>query len=106
MLDNVETLLQAERLEGRYRQGYEGYGRFFERVAQTTHQSCLLLTSREMIDELEPLEGTRSVVRVLKLAGLGLVASQELLAEKDLLGAQRIGKSSSSPTQAIRWCSR
>jgi WD40 repeat protein/transcriptional regulator with XRE-family HTH domain len=87
VLDNVETLLQPGNLEGSYRQGYEDYGRLFQRVAQTAHQSCLLLTSREMIDELEPLEGTRSVVRVLKLAGLGRAASQELLADKDLFGS-------------------
>src|SRR5581483_7032607 len=65
VLDNVETLLQAGSLEGSYRQGYESYGRLFQHVAETAHQSCLLLTSREMLEELEPLEGTHASVRVL-----------------------------------------
>jgi WD40 repeat protein/transcriptional regulator with XRE-family HTH domain len=87
VLDNVETLLQPGSLEGRYRQGYEDYGRLFQRIAQTRHQSCLLLTSREMLDELAALEGMHAAVRVLKLAGLGEAASQELLADKALSGS-------------------
>ncbi|HZR41128.1 MAG TPA: helix-turn-helix domain-containing protein [Ktedonobacteraceae bacterium] len=89
VLDNVETLLQAGSLEGSYRQGYESYGRLFQHVAETAHQSCLLLTSREMLEELEPLEGTHASVRVLKLGGLGQAASQELLADKDLFGTSQ-----------------
>jgi WD40 repeat protein/transcriptional regulator with XRE-family HTH domain len=86
VLDNVETLLQAGHLEGRYREGYENYRLLIQRVAETVHQSCLLLTSREMLDELEPLEGTHAAVRTLKLSGLEQVASQELLADKGLFG--------------------
>ena len=87
VLDNVETLLQPGSLEGNYRQGYEDYGGLFQYVAEVTHQSCLLLTSREMLGVLAPLEGTHAAVRVLKLAGLGQTASQELLADKDLFGS-------------------
>jgi hypothetical protein len=45
VLDNVETLLQAGSLEGRYREGYESYRLLIQRIAETPHQSCLLLTS-------------------------------------------------------------
>lgn len=86
VLDNVETLLMARHLEGNYRAGYEGYGMLIQRIAETAHQSCLLLTSREMLNELEPLVGTHAAVRALKLSGLGQLASQELLADKDLFG--------------------
>jgi hypothetical protein len=68
VLDNVEALLQSGNLEGGYRQGYEEYSKLIQRIAMTTHQSCLLLTSREMLDELEPLSGTHAAVRVLKLS--------------------------------------
>jgi WD40 repeat protein/transcriptional regulator with XRE-family HTH domain len=88
VLDNIETLLQAGSLEGRYREGYEDYGKLTLRIAETTHQSCLLLTSREMLGELEPLEGTHSHVRRLKLPGLGRAESQELLSDKELFGEQ------------------
>ena len=47
ILDNVESVLRPGDPMMRYRDGYEGYGEFFELVAKTTHQSCLLLTSRE-----------------------------------------------------------
>jgi len=88
VLDNVDTLLQAGSFEGRYREGYEGYRLFIQRVAETPHQSCLLLTSREMPGELEPLEGRQSPVRVLKLFGLGRVESQGMLQDKELFGTQ------------------
>ncbi|NER84579.1 MAG: hypothetical protein F6K42_34670, partial [Leptolyngbya sp. SIO1D8] len=48
MLDNVEALLQAGDFQGRYRSGYEHYGQLFQRLAETTHQSCLVITSREL----------------------------------------------------------
>ena len=87
VLDNVETLLQAGSAEGRYRDGYEGYDLLIQRVAETAHQSCLILTSREMLGELEPLEGRQSAVRVLKLFGLERSASQHMLEDKELFGA-------------------
>lgn len=88
VLDNLETLLQAGSMEGRYREGYEAYGTLIQRLAETIHQSCLLLTSREMLTELEPLEGSHSAVQALKLFGLDLSESQHLLSNKGLFGSQ------------------
>src|SRR6266567_507803 len=68
------------------RAGYEDYGRLLRQVAQTEHQSCLLLTSREKPRELVALEGSRTPVRSLRLDGLNAVASEQLLAEKDVAG--------------------
>ncbi len=48
ILDNAETLHQSGSLSGDYRAGYEEYQTLFQQVAQTRHQSCLLLTSREI----------------------------------------------------------
>lgn len=47
VLDNAESILQSSESAGQYRSGYEGYGQLIRCVAQTRHQSCLLLTSRE-----------------------------------------------------------
>ncbi|OLE00628.1 MAG: hypothetical protein AUI36_44345 [Cyanobacteria bacterium 13_1_40CM_2_61_4] len=47
VLDNLEVLLEEGEGTGRMRSGYEGYARLLRRVAETMHQSCLLLTSRE-----------------------------------------------------------
>src|SRR3989442_4669830 len=86
VLDNLETLLEEGEGTGRMRAGYEDYGRLLRQVAQTAHQSCLLLTSREKPRDLVALEGGRMPVRSLRLDGLDAVASAQLLAEKDVAG--------------------
>jgi len=87
VLDNLEVLLEEGEGTGRMRAGYEDYGRLLRQVAQTAHQSCLLLTSREKPRELMALEGSRTPVRSLRLAGLDAVAGEQLLAEKDVAGS-------------------
>jgi transcriptional regulator with XRE-family HTH domain len=87
VLDNLETLLQAHDPESRFLPGYEDYGALLRRVAETAHQSCLLLTSRESPADLVPLEGGRKPVRALRLSGLDAVSCEQLLAEKDVAGA-------------------
>ena len=86
VLDNVETLHRAGGLSGDYREGYEDYQDLFQQVAQTRHQSCLILTGREIPTELEPFEGPHEMVRALKLGGLSRAASQGVLNEKELIG--------------------
>src|SRR5213082_1355848 len=86
VLDNLESLLQSEDPEGGYLPGYEGYGRLIQRLGESAHQSCVLLTSREKPKEIAPLEGVRSPVRTLRLEGLDDQAAQALLADKDLTG--------------------
>src|SRR2546425_8585087 len=86
VLDNLETLLEEGEGMGSMRAGYEGYGQLLRRVGETAHQSCLLLTSREKPIDLVPLEGSRKPVRALRLAGLETDASEQLLAEKEVVG--------------------
>jgi WD40 repeat protein/transcriptional regulator with XRE-family HTH domain len=87
VLDNLETLLEVEDPEGNYRAGYQGYGRLLERLGEATHQSCVVLTSREKPREIEAAEGSRSPVRSLRLSGLSQEAARSLLSDKDLRGA-------------------
>src|SRR6266487_643638 len=86
VLDNLETLLASGDREGSYLSGYEGYGRLIGRLAESAHQSCVLLTSRERPREIEALEGTRSPVRSLRLVGMDDQTAQELLSDKGLSG--------------------
>jgi WD40 repeat protein/serine/threonine protein kinase len=86
VLDNLEVLLQEGNHEGTYRHGYQGYGLLLQRLAETTHQSCVLLTSREKPREIGLLEGKRSLVRSLRLTGLDEQAAHTLLQDKDLQG--------------------
>jgi WD40 repeat protein/DNA-binding XRE family transcriptional regulator len=87
VLDNLETLLMSGDPEGNYLPGYEGYGRLLERLGESAHQSCVLLTSRERPREIEPLEGMRSPVRSLSLVGMDEQAARVLLADKGLSGS-------------------
>jgi WD40 repeat protein/transcriptional regulator with XRE-family HTH domain len=86
LLDNFDTLLQSSDPEGSYLPGYEGYGRLIERLAESAHQSCVLLTSREKPREIEPLEGVRSPVRTLRLEGVDEQTARVLLSDKGLDG--------------------
>src|SRR5216110_1165495 len=82
----LETLLASGDPEGNYLPGYEGYGRLLGRLAESVHQSCVLLTSRERPREIEALEGTRSPVRSLRLLGVDDQTAQELLSDRGLSG--------------------
>src|SRR2546421_11885845 len=86
VLDNLEALLQEGEGGGHYRPGYEGFGHLVRRVGETAHQSCLLVTSREKPAALVQLEGARTSVHALRLAGLDTVACELLLAEKEVVG--------------------
>ena len=85
--DNLESFLQEGKDSGRVRAGYEGFARVLWRVAQTEHQSCWLLTSREKPADLVPLEGNKSPVRTLRLAQLDAGACQQRLPEQGLAGS-------------------
>src|SRR2546428_1736809 len=85
--DNLESFLQEGQDSGRMGAGYEGFSRVLRRVAETEHQSCLLLTSREKPSDLVPLEGSRAPVRTLRLARLDAEACQQVLAEKGVAGS-------------------
>ncbi|MGD1920969.1 MAG: NB-ARC domain-containing protein [Pleurocapsa sp.] len=70
LIDNAESLLDSTNRAGKYRSGYEEYGEFFTRVGASSHNSCLILTTREKPKEIAALEGHRLPVRSLKLGGL------------------------------------
>ena len=86
VLDNLETLLLEQDQAGRYCPGYEEYEVFLRRVAETEHQSCLLLTSRENPAALGQLERKRFPVRSLQISGLEHSASERLLEEREVVG--------------------
>jgi WD40 repeat protein len=89
VLDNAESILLKKARAGHYRDGYEGYGELLKRVGEETHQSSLVLTSREKPKEFAPLEGEFSPVRTLSLPGLGQTEGQEILKDKGLFGSEQ-----------------
>lgn len=78
VLDNVESILGSGDCAGRYRDGYEDYGELFRRVGEASHQSCLILTTREKPKEIAALEGGSLPVRSLQMMGLNFVEGQEI----------------------------
>jgi len=87
VLDNLEVLLSEGELLGQLRPGYEGYGQLLEQIAHTAHQSCLLLTTRELPAALRALEGRRTFVRSLRLSGLEEASCLLLLADHEVIGS-------------------
>lgn len=81
ILDNVETILQGGTVAGDYRDGYEDYHQLFQQLGAVSHQSCLLLTSRETPRAIAQLDGKRRPVRSLKLSGLAVADVQLIFAE-------------------------
>lgn len=87
VLDNIESILQSGTRAGQYREGYREYGNLLKRIAESDHQSCLVLTSREKPKELATLEGRALSTRSLQLVGLGEVEGKEIFAAKGLSGS-------------------
>ncbi len=86
ILDNMETLFQAGERAGQYRVGYEAYGDLLRVVGEASHQSCLLLTSREKPAEVAAQDGVEAV-RTFELSG-SAEATKALLAAKGLIGSE------------------
>jgi WD40 repeat protein len=88
ILDNLETILQPGDRAGGYISGYSAYGELLQRLAETSHRSCLLITSREEPPELGPLKGAASPTRTLNLIGLSADDVRVLLHDKQLHGEE------------------
>ncbi len=88
VLDNCETILQAGTQTGVYKSGYESYGTLLKCIGETYHQSCVVLTSREKPAELAELEGSKSLVRSLRLNGLSEVEGYKVFEVKGYAGSE------------------
>ncbi|MGB3494709.1 MAG: NB-ARC domain-containing protein [Elainellaceae cyanobacterium] len=84
VLDNAEALFQPGLQTGHYRDGYEGYGTLFQRIGESRHQSCIILTSREKPREIDSQEGMQRPVRSMVVSGLHEHASQDFLIAEGL----------------------
>ncbi len=79
ILDNAETILRCGDCAGIYKQGYEDYGDFFKLLGECRHNSCLVLTTREKLQEIALMQGETLPVRCLNLRGLSVSTGQQLL---------------------------
>ena len=88
VLDGLEAVLSSGDFAGHYREGYKSYGDLIERIGNESHQSCLLLTSREKTPEIALLEGRTAPVRSIDLPGLR-EAAREILITEELTGEEQ-----------------
>lgn len=90
ILDGSETIFQgnlrraetSSHLLDEEHQNHEDYARFLSKLGDTSHQSCILITSQEKPKGIERLEGHRSPVRIMKLKGLQTQEAKQILKEK------------------------
>lgn len=87
ILDNVESILQPSLSAGQYQPTHTGYGHFIRRLGEHHHRSCLLLTTREKLQEIARMEGKSSPVRVLPLTGLETPQCRSILQDQQLYGS-------------------
>ncbi|MBE9097830.1 ATPase, partial [Tychonema sp. LEGE 07203] len=83
ILDDIQTIFSSQQLAGTYQPGYENYGAFFKQIAESSHNSCLILLSWEKPREIAALEGENRPCKSLQLNGLGPEV-QEIFREKGL----------------------
>ncbi len=84
VLDNAEAIIQHQGTTNLHHQVDPGYAELLERIGGSSHQSCLLVTSREKPAAIVPLEGEKLAVRTLAIAGLNISASEALFDAKGL----------------------
>ncbi|MEG3847054.1 ATPase, partial [Microcoleus sp. herbarium13] len=88
VLDDVQTIFSSQQLAGNYQQGYENYGAFFKQIAESCHNSCIVLISWEKPREIAALESNPKNCQTLQLNGLG-ESAREILIEKGLLESEK-----------------
>jgi len=86
VFDHFNSVLCSKQYAGYCRQGYEAYSELLQAVAEITHQSCLLITSRE-IPRLMGVEGSH--IHSLQLNGLSLPEGQQACSHyRNVTGSQ------------------
>lgn len=81
VLDNGESLLQPQSLKGEYLPGSEGYREVFGQLSNASHQSCIVLTSRELPCHFTDLQADNALMRVYPVEPMATAACRSLLIE-------------------------
>ena len=81
VLDSLEAILGVDNLAGFFRQKYSNYSQLIKRIAEESHQSCLVLISQD--EPADSLFVQRNKIGSLQIGSLG-IAAKEILAEEAL----------------------
>ena len=83
ILDQLQEIITPGELAGTYLPNSEIYSKFFQQIAESNHQSCLLLLSWEKPKQIATLEAKSPHCRTLQIKGLDSSA-QAILRDKEL----------------------
>ncbi|WP_413163347.1 NB-ARC domain-containing protein [Capilliphycus salinus ALCB114379] len=90
ILDHWESLFQPKTLVGHYKEGYQPYGEFLNKIGQLLHQSCLLMTSSETPRNIDRFTGKNQAVRCFKLKGLKPQNAQKILKHEGIVEEENL----------------
>jgi hypothetical protein len=79
IIDGIEAIMETGKLAGKYRQGYQDYGRFFQKICGLNHQSCWLFTSCEKPNIISLFAARIRLLRSHKVNGLRNEAAQQIM---------------------------
>ncbi len=88
VLDDLQTTFTSGELAGTYRPDYQNYGELLQDIAESSHNSCLLLLSREKPAQISTPDIENPQCRVLQLGGIG-DGALEILASRGLTDENR-----------------
>ncbi len=91
ILDELQELFASGELAGTYLPDCQEYGKFWEQLARSPHNSCFLLLSWETPTEIVSLERENRHCRSLNLGGLG-ESAVDILDSKGLTDADKWGE--------------
>lgn len=90
ILDNLETILQSGDHTGQYKDEYQGFSELFRKIEKTDNESesCLILTTRELPQEIAIKEGKSSSIRLFQVNCLKLEDAENIIKNKSLSGTE------------------
>lgn len=88
VFDRLESILATDNSHQQYRDDCQLYGEFLAQIAESQHDSCLLLVSNEKPKDLAIRECASAAVRSLRLQGLDK-AARYILEDKELSEEER-----------------
>ncbi len=91
ILDELQELFASGELAGTYLPNCQDYGKFWEQIARSPHNSCFLLLSWETPTEIVSLERENRHCRSLNLGGLG-ESAVDILDSKGLTDSDKWGE--------------
>ncbi|MGD1701242.1 NB-ARC domain-containing protein [Dapis sp. BLCC M229] len=84
ILDDVQNIFISGKFAGQYQTQHTEYQNLFQAIAQTEHQSCLILISQEKAQEMTALDRELYPIKSLELEGLDNSAGLEIIQEYKL----------------------